>query len=319
MSDAESPNSDVPSVPEDEIPDSDGFEPVDVFPDEEFDLRGGADNCYKCSTCDTNCPVTEVDDDFPGPKFQGPEQWRLKQTDEDYDVDESVMQCSNCMRCDSSCPSGVPLSQMHNAARAQYVDEKMSRFSVKYWRNRVLANYRTFAKLGSAMPRLANTVLNNSLVQAVNERLFGITSERDFPPFARETFRAWWDARGGAATSRGRARAGGAGLATAYSIGVATLIGLGTGWRWGNPAGVPAVALAGLLHVAGLIAWTRPRSGARALSVDVIEAATSVLAVTAPSTFVDGGAVQTALTTLEAISVRAIFSVVGAATADSVF
>lgn len=46
------------------------FEPVDVFPDEnDFDLRPGSDSCYKYSTCDTNCPVAEVDDDFPGPKF----------------------------------------------------------------------------------------------------------------------------------------------------------------------------------------------------------------------------------------------------------
>ncbi|MEF8907912.1 MAG: 4Fe-4S dicluster domain-containing protein, partial [Haloarculaceae archaeon] len=99
---------------------------------EDFDLRPGADSCYKCSACDVSCPVAEVDDDFPGPKFQGPEQWRLKQNEEDYGVDESVMDCSNCMRCDDACPSGVPLSQMHNTARGQYVDGQMSRLSREY-------------------------------------------------------------------------------------------------------------------------------------------------------------------------------------------
>jgi len=184
------------------------FEPVDVFPDsDDFDLRPGADSCYKCSTCDTNCPVAEVDDDFPGPKFQGPEQWRLKQTDDDHEVDDSIMDCSNCMRCDNACPSGVPLSQMHNTARSQYVDEQMSKLSVEYWRNRVLANYRTSAWLASKVPRVATRAMNFGPARWVMEKTMGVTSEREFPAFATETFTDWWAAEGGAAGSRERARA----------------------------------------------------------------------------------------------------------------
>ena len=182
------------------------FEPVDVFEESAaFDLRPGSDSCYKCSTCDTNCPVAEVDDDFPGPKFQGPEQWRLKQNDDDHSVDESIMDCSNCMRCDEACPSGVPLSQMHNAARAEYVDE-MSRLSVTYWRNRILANYRTSAWFASKVPRLANIAMNFGPARWVMEKTMGITSEREFPAFATETFREWWAKQGGADGSRERAR-----------------------------------------------------------------------------------------------------------------
>jgi signal transduction histidine kinase len=81
-----------------------------------------------------------------------------------------------------------------------------------------------------------------------------------------------------------------AALATAFVIGVAMLVGLVTGWRWANPAGVPAVALVGVLHVLGLVVWTRLRSGVRALSVDVIEATTAVLAVTAPLVVIWGPA-----------------------------
>lgn len=185
---------------------TDEFEPIQVFPEaEEMDLRPGADNCYKCSTCDTNCPVAEVDDEFPGPKFQGPEQWRLKRKD-DHDVDDSVMKCSNCMRCDSACPSDVPLSQMHNTARGEYVDEQMDTFSREYVRNRILANYRRLAPLGSMFPRTTNFVMSLSATQWLGEKLLGITSEREFPSFATETFREWWEKRGGTATSRKRAR-----------------------------------------------------------------------------------------------------------------
>ncbi|MFC6835353.1 anaerobic glycerol-3-phosphate dehydrogenase subunit C [Halomarina ordinaria] len=180
-------------------PTDDAFDdeyPVQVFPEaEEMDLRPGTDNCYKCSSCDTSCPVAEVDDTFPGPKFQGPEQWRLTRK-EDAEVDPSIKQCSNCMRCDSACPSGVPLTQMHNTARAKYVEQQG--FSLGYLRDRILANYGTLARLGSAMPRVTNFVMGLGVTKLFNERVLGITSEREFPAFATETFREWWADRGGA-------------------------------------------------------------------------------------------------------------------------
>jgi len=183
------------------------YEPTDVFDEgEDFDLRPGSDSCYKCSICDTNCPVAEVDDEFPGPKFQGPEQWRLKQSDEEHGIDDSIMECSNCMRCDNACPSGVPLSQMHNTARGEYVEEEMSKASLKYWRNRILANYRTSAWLASKVPRIANAAMNFGPARWVMEKTLGVTSEREFPAFATETFREWWEREGGAAGSRKRAR-----------------------------------------------------------------------------------------------------------------
>jgi glycerol-3-phosphate dehydrogenase subunit C len=189
MSDAQSP-ADFDFEPVDE------YEPVEVF-DDGMDLRPGADNCYKCTACDTSCPVAEVDDEFPGPKFQGPEQWRLKRK-EDVEIDDSIMSCSNCMRCDNACPSSVPLSQMHNEARGEYVENQMDHRSREYIRNRILANYRTLAELGSKVPGLTNFVMGNSLVQKINEKTLGITSEREFPEFASQTFREWWAERGGA-------------------------------------------------------------------------------------------------------------------------
>jgi glycerol-3-phosphate dehydrogenase subunit C len=101
------------------------------------------------------------------------------------------------MRCDNACPAEVPLSQMHNTARAEYVENQTSPFSRTYVRNRILANYGTLARLGSKVPRLTNLVMGSSLVGWVNERLLGITAEREFPEFATETFREWWDERGG--------------------------------------------------------------------------------------------------------------------------
>jgi glycerol-3-phosphate dehydrogenase subunit C len=86
---------------------------------------------------------------------------------------------------------------MHNTARAEWVDESLSRRSLAYWRNRLLSNYGTMARLGSRFPRLATAVLNSRAVKWLNERLLGITGERDFPAFAEQTFRDWWAERGG--------------------------------------------------------------------------------------------------------------------------
>ena len=157
-------------------------------------LRSGADGCYKCSTCDSVCPVAEVDPSFPGPKFQGPEQWRL----EDDEIDPSITDCSNCMRCDGACPTDVPLSAMHNTARGAYVEGSMRPWSRTYLRNRLLANYGTMARIASRTPRLANAVMGSTLVRRLAESLLGITAEREFPRFSDETFREWFDARGGA-------------------------------------------------------------------------------------------------------------------------
>jgi len=55
-----------------------------------------------------------------------------------------------------------------------------------------------------------------------------------------------------------------------------------TAWHFANVLGVPAVVVAGSLHVAGLAAGVRCLSGARALSVDLVEATGAVIALSAP-------------------------------------
>jgi len=186
--------------PADDPLDPTNYDVVDVFDGGDLDLREGADSCYKCTSCDTSCPVAEVDDDFPGPKFQGPEQWRLKRKD-DVEIDDSITSCSNCMRCDSACPSSVPLSQMHNEARGEYVENGMDTLSREYLRNRILSNYRFFASVASKTPRLANFVSGLGVTKWLGEKLLGVTAEREFPEFATRTFREWWRDRGGAHVS----------------------------------------------------------------------------------------------------------------------
>jgi glycerol-3-phosphate dehydrogenase subunit C len=172
---------------------SDDFDPIEVFPESErTDLRTDTDDCYKCATCDSVCPVAEVDETFPGPKFLGPEQWRLTRK-EDREFDDSTVKCSNCFRCDAACPSDVNLSRMHNESKAAYATENGLPL-----RDRLLANYGRLARVASRFPRLSNALLRNRVTRWLNERLLRIAGERRFPAFATRTFRAWWDDRDGA-------------------------------------------------------------------------------------------------------------------------
>jgi signal transduction histidine kinase len=81
------------------------------------------------------------------------------------------------------------------------------------------------------------------------------------------------------------------GLVSIFLIGVGILIGLATGWNWGNYVGLPAVAVSGIAHSLGVMTLVRSRSGGRALSVDVLEAVAAVLAVIAPLVVLWGPAV----------------------------
>ena len=179
-------------VPEPAVPDVDQSLRLEVA----F-LRGESDPCYKCSTCDSVCPVATVDEDFPGPKFQGPEQWRLQRGT--IDVDPSIDACSNCLRCHAACPEDVALAEMHNVAREERVAD---RSRLKYLRDRLLANYGTLARIGSKAPRLTNWLANNRVLRGLGETLLGITAEREAPEFAHETFREWWGDRGGNTITR---------------------------------------------------------------------------------------------------------------------
>jgi signal transduction histidine kinase len=83
----------------------------------------------------------------------------------------------------------------------------------------------------------------------------------------------------------------GGGLLAVFLIGCGMFYGIVTGWNGLNFLGVPAVCVAGSLHIWGLTVLVRQRSGYRALSVDIIEAVGSVIAVAAPMVVLWGPAV----------------------------
>jgi signal transduction histidine kinase len=78
------------------------------------------------------------------------------------------------------------------------------------------------------------------------------------------------------------------GLALTYATGIAMLVGLATGWQLGNRTGGPIVALIASVFILTSVGLVRSRSGRRALTVDVLEAAMALVVIMAPCVLVWG-------------------------------
>jgi Fe-S oxidoreductase len=103
------------------------------------------------------------------------------------EVHEALDLCLSCKGCKGDCPVNVDM--------ATYKAEFLS----KYFKGRLrppeaytMGLIMIHARLAARMPRLANALASRSLVK----RAGGISTEREMPPFAPETFQAWFERRG---------------------------------------------------------------------------------------------------------------------------
>jgi FAD/FMN-containing dehydrogenase/Fe-S oxidoreductase len=102
-------------------------------------------------------------------------------------VRDALDLCLSCKGCKGDCPVSVDM--------ATYKAEFLS----KYYRRRLrpraaysMGLIMFHARLASRVPRLANFLARRSLLK----RLGGISPDRRVPPFAPETFKAWFASRG---------------------------------------------------------------------------------------------------------------------------
>jgi glycerol-3-phosphate dehydrogenase subunit C len=149
-------------------------------------VQYSADLCVKCNICTSFCPVSNVTDLFPGPKFVGPQAQRFRNPHE-ISVDNSLDYCSGCGVCTMVCPHGVKVMEMNAKGRYKLYREKKT----IPLRNRLLGRSELLGKLGNPFAPFANFFLNNSLIRLLMERIMGIHRQAPMPPFSFETFRGW--------------------------------------------------------------------------------------------------------------------------------
>lgn len=156
----------------------------------EYSLERSLDSCIKCNICTSACPVSAVTDLFPGPKYEGPQAQRFRQSRQ-LAPDASVDYCSGCRVCNMVCPTGVRIAELNARARAKIVADRGLPL-----RNRLLGRSELLGRLGTPLAPLANWTLGNSALRFLIEKTLGVHRHAPLPPFAGRTFRAWFRRRG---------------------------------------------------------------------------------------------------------------------------
>ncbi len=164
------------------------------FADHELALE--FEQCYGCGLCLTRdpalrmCPVYRALGEELGSsraKANLLHYWATGQMDEkDFESPEFrtfLDLCVNCKMCERQCPSGVRVSTLMAAARAEYVRRKGLRRT-----EFALSHNRYLSLLGSAFAPVSNAFLRLRPFQWGMDRTIGLDRRRRMPTFQRGSF-----------------------------------------------------------------------------------------------------------------------------------
>lgn len=136
-----------------------------------------ADLCLKCSICNTVCPVYAVNPNFPGPKFIGPEFFRLGEMKKEESG--AADYCTGCRQCELACPNSVPITYLAHQNKTK--EKPKPEISLRDW---ILGYNQWVSRLASLMPDFSNAVLNNKYIRLLMEKILGMKN-RSFPRFQK--------------------------------------------------------------------------------------------------------------------------------------
>lgn len=112
-------------------------------------------------------------------------------SEELYDVMDL---CLSCKGCKSECPASVDMGKMKAEFLQHYYDAHGTPLSA-----RLFANYGKLSKLAMLAPAMANFSFKFPLSKALMSRVMGISTQREFPAYAkrpfREIYREWEEKR----------------------------------------------------------------------------------------------------------------------------
>ncbi|PSQ74901.1 MAG: FAD-binding oxidoreductase, partial [Bacteroidetes bacterium QH_9_64_21] len=98
--------------------------------------------------------------------------------------------CIQCKACKTECPSNVDMAKIKTEWLHHFWDDNMMPL-----RTRLFAHQPDAAQWisGTPLASLANWASDQSALRRMGEALLGISAERPLPPFARQTFRQWFE------------------------------------------------------------------------------------------------------------------------------
>ena len=172
------------------------------FPEDHGSLAGATLRCVGVGKCRRDeggvmCPSFRVTrEEEHSTRGRAHLLWEMTKGDiikdgwRDQHVKGSLDLCLACKGCKSDCPVGVDV--------ATYKAEFLSHFYQGRMRPRgayAFGNIDIWARLASMAPRLVNLTTQTPFLRDVAKLIAGIPGERSIPPFARQTFRHWFDRR----------------------------------------------------------------------------------------------------------------------------
>ncbi len=115
------------------------------------------------------------------------------------EVRESLDLCLACKGCKTDCPTQTDMASLKAEFLSHHYRRRLRPRSAY-----ALGLFPWTARLAARAPRLVNAATRAPVLGEWLKRLAGVTPERELPPFASETFRDWFAARGGSRNPGGR-------------------------------------------------------------------------------------------------------------------
>jgi len=157
-----------------------------------FELEG-CNGCGLCRSCESDlrmCPVFRAVGEELGSSRAKANILRFWATgdlsEEVFESDEFkkfLSLCVNCKVCSLQCPSGVDISSLMTAVRAEYARRRGSAFV-----ELVLSNNRYLSMLGSVFAPVSNFVMGSGVFKWFLESIAGLDRHRGMPDFERGSF-----------------------------------------------------------------------------------------------------------------------------------
>ena len=178
------------------------FEPVLAFAARDESFTANLEQCNGCGGClkqtPTMCPTFLVTGEESmstrgrANAIRAALELRGIQGDSlrSAELDAALSNCLSCRACTTECPSNVNMALL----KAELLHARIRRDGLNL-RERLLSSVDRLGKLGCAMPRTVNALLNFSSIRQVVRRVLGFTAERPLPQFALERFDHWFEKR----------------------------------------------------------------------------------------------------------------------------
>jgi anaerobic glycerol-3-phosphate dehydrogenase C subunit len=165
-----------------------------IFKDDEISLE--LEQCSGCGVCRSRdeqfrmCPIFRATGDelaSSRAKMNVLRFWSSGQMKEEYfdspEFRKFLDLCVNCKACAVECPSGVDVSKIMAAARAEYVRRKGLRLT-----ERLLGHNRYLSMMASAFAPVSNFIMRLWITRWLLEKATGIDRRRRMPKFAFGSF-----------------------------------------------------------------------------------------------------------------------------------